>query len=52
MGTQWQDWIATQPADVQREILRDIPATTNFKDFGDTGITLEELKELDEKYNL
>ena len=52
MDTKWLDWITTQPADVQQEILRGIPATPSFKDFGDKGISLEELEELDNKYNL
>ncbi len=52
MQSKWCKWLTEESKEVQEEILRGNPITQKFKDFGDFGITLEELEQLDDKYNL
>ena len=50
--TKWQLWIESTTPEFQKEILLGKDPTRQFFDFGDNGVTLEELEILDNKYNL
>lgn len=50
--SKWKLWIDQESQEVKDEILCGNVSTNKFKDFNDKIITLKELEELDNKYNL
>lgn len=49
--TEYEAWLKEQPKEFQREILGKNVIGNKFVDYNNKPITLQQLRELDEKYN-
>jgi hypothetical protein len=49
--TEYEQWLSEQPKEFQREILGNHEVTEKFKDYNFKSISLQQLRELDDKYN-